>query len=78
MTERINESLTPDEIRALPAITPAQETICAVFGIGPSTYFDLLRRGKLPVETFHVGRLRKVRRADILDACGIKEAASVA
>lgn len=67
--------MTPAEILALPAVCPAQETICAVFGIKPSTYFALQSAGKLPVDTFTVGRLRRVRRADLLAACGIPDAA---
>jgi hypothetical protein len=62
--------LTPEEIRALPAVCPAQATVCAVWGISPAMFFKLLGADELPVPTFTVGRSRKVYRADILRAIG--------
>jgi hypothetical protein len=63
-------TLTPEEIRALPAVTDAQTTICSVWGLKPSLYFKLLAAGELPVRTHRLGRLRRVYRADILRALG--------
>jgi hypothetical protein len=71
-TER--EAMTPEDIRALPAVSPAQPTVCAVWGISPATYYRLLAERRLPVPTFTVGRSRKVSRADILRALQLAEA----
>lgn len=68
--EVIARTLTPEEIRALPAVSPAQPAICAVWGISPATYYRLLAEDALPVPTFTVGRSRKVYRAEILRAIG--------
>lgn len=65
--------LTVDEIYALPAMNPAQATVCAVFGISASLFYELVASGGLPVPTVKVGRLRLVRRADILRAVGLTE-----
>ncbi|WP_329177855.1 hypothetical protein [Streptomyces sp. NBC_01477] len=61
-------TLTPEEIRALPAVTSAEATICAVWGIRSGLYFKLLGAGQLPVPTHQLGRKRVVYRADILRA----------
>lgn len=66
-------TLTVEEIYALPAMCPAQATICNVTGIGASMYFELLAAGDLPVPTTKIGRLRFVKRADILRLCGLPE-----
>jgi hypothetical protein len=66
----VRQALTLDEIRALPAVCPAQTTVCAVWGLSPATYFRHLAEGDLPVPTFSVGRSRKVYRSDILRAIG--------
>lgn len=71
-TER--EPMTPEEIRALPAVSPAQPTVCAVWGISPATFYRLLAERRLPVPTFTVGRSRKVYRADIIRALQLAEA----
>ncbi|MFI0894863.1 hypothetical protein [Streptomyces sp. NPDC020983] len=72
MTAAVEEpvTLTPEEIRALPAVTPAESTICAVWGIKPSLYYKLLRANQLPVPTHQLGRKRLVYRSDILSALG--------
>ncbi|MCZ4099873.1 hypothetical protein [Streptomyces sp. H39-C1] len=66
-------TLTPAEIYSLPAMCPAQTTICDVTGIGASMYFELLAAGDLPIPTTKLGRLRFVKRADILRFCGLPE-----
>lgn len=63
-------ALTLPEIKALPAVNPAQQTVCGVFGISQATYYRLLASDDLPVRTFMVGASRKVLRADILRAIG--------
>lgn len=70
------QSLTPDQIRTLPAVVPAQPTICAVWGISPATYYRLLAERGLPVPTFTVGRSRKVNRADIMRALHLTDVPS--
>jgi hypothetical protein len=72
MTAAVEASapLTPEQIHALPAVTDAEATICAVWGIKPSLYFRLLADGELPVPTHRIGRKRKVYRADVLRAIG--------
>lgn len=68
--EVIRRTLTPAEINDLPAVCPAQPTICAVWEISPATYFRLLAEDALPVPTFTIGRSRKVYRSAILRAIG--------
>ncbi|MFJ1581751.1 hypothetical protein ACIOC1_00240 [Streptomyces sp. NPDC088197] len=69
-TTEERQTLTLDEIRALPAVCPAQDTVCAVWGISTATFFRLLGEDGLPVPTFTIGRSRRVYRADILRAIG--------
>jgi hypothetical protein len=66
----VTAPLTPEQIHALPAVTDAEATVCAVWGIKPSLYFRLLAAGELPVPTHRIGRKRKVYRADVLRAVG--------
>jgi hypothetical protein len=68
--EVVRRTLTPAEINNLPAVCPAQPTICAVWEISPATYYRLLAEDALPVPTFTVGRSRKVLRSAILRAIG--------
>lgn len=65
--------MTPDELRALPACVPVWPEAGRAFGIGRSLTFDLARRGELPVEVLHVGRLLRVRRSDLLAALGVAD-----
>ena len=41
-------------------------TAARILGIGRTTAFDLLRRGSFPVEVIALGRVRRVRTADLL------------
>lgn len=66
--EGAHQALTPAGIDALPAVCPAQPTICAVWDISPATYYRLLAEDNLPVPTFTIGRTRKVYRSEILRA----------
>lgn len=66
-------ALTPSQIEALPAVSPAQPTICAIFDISPATYYRLLAEDALPVPTFTVGRSRRVLRTEIMRAVGLTE-----
>jgi hypothetical protein len=68
------QAMTPEEIRSLPAVSPAQPTVCAVWGISPATYYRLLAERRLPVPTYTVGRSRKVNRTDLLRALQLADA----
>lgn len=68
--EVVRKALAPEEIQGLPAVCPAQPTICAVWDISPAKYYRLLAEDALPVPTFTIGRSRKVYRSAVLAAIG--------
>lgn len=67
-------TLTLPEIQALPAVNPAQRTVCAVFGISQATYYRLAASGDLPVPILKIGASHKVLRSEILRAIGEQDA----
>lgn len=65
--------MTPDEVRALPAVTDVR-TAGRAFGLGRDTSYDLARRGELPVPVLQLGRRLVVTRSALMEALGIPEA----
>ncbi|HEY6793505.1 MAG TPA: helix-turn-helix domain-containing protein [Kineosporiaceae bacterium] len=47
-------------------LTCSIATAAKILGIGRTTAFELLRRGEFPVEVIGLGRVRRVRTADLL------------
>lgn len=58
-------ALTLDELRALPAVVDVP-TAGRAYGIGARYAYELARRDELPVPVRRLGRLLRVRAADLL------------
>jgi hypothetical protein len=59
--------LTPDEIRALPAIVPVWPIVGRCYGISKDLAYRLAAQDELPVPVMRVGRLLRPRPAHIFD-----------
>lgn len=68
-------SLTPAEIRALPAMLTAQQAFAAL-AIGKTLGYQLVEDGEFPVEVVRLGRVFRVRKADVLHFLGLSETAA--
>lgn len=62
--------MTPAELLALPAVVDVR-TAGRAYGLGRELSYELVRRGEFPVPVLHLGRLLRVRRADLLADLGI-------
>lgn len=62
--------LSHHEVLAFPAVVDVP-TAGRAYGIGERHAYELARRGEFPVPVRRLGRLLRVRRADILDDLGI-------
>lgn len=61
--------MTRDELLALPTVVDVP-TAGRCYGIGRETAYDLARRGAFPVPVLKLGRLLRVRSADLIaDLC---------
>ncbi len=63
-------TLTPTEVRALPAIVDIQ-TAAAVLGIGRTVAYELVRTGRFPTPVVRVGKQIKIPTAYLLDLLGL-------
>jgi predicted DNA-binding transcriptional regulator AlpA len=63
-------ALRPDEVLALPAVVDVP-TAGRAYGISERHAYELARRGEFPVPVRRLGRLSRVRRADLLEDLGI-------
>lgn len=72
MTTTGTRGMTRAELEDLAArsLTTDLVTAGAAFGMGRSTAYDLHRRGEFPVEVLRLGRLLRVRTADLVRALG--------
>lgn len=59
------EPLTLAEVLALPALVPLWPTVGRALGIGETTTYQLAKDDELPFEVIRLGRIRKVRTADL-------------
>jgi hypothetical protein len=57
--------VTPTEVLALPVVVDVP-TAGRVYGIGQRHAYELARRDEFPVPVLRLGRLLRVRRADLL------------
>jgi predicted DNA-binding transcriptional regulator AlpA len=68
----ITAALSADELRALPAVIDVP-TAGRAYGISERHAYELARRGEFPVPVRDLGRLKRVRRADLLADLGIHD-----
>lgn len=62
-----------EDVRALPAMSPAYETLMRLCGVGKTTVAQMIKEGTTPVPVIPVGRQLRVRKIDILGFCGLIE-----
>lgn len=65
-------ALTPDQVRALPAMVGAKQAFAAL-AIGETLGYELIANDEFPVEVKRLGRVFRVRRADLLAYLGLSE-----
>ncbi len=63
-------ALTSEELLALPAVVDLP-TGGRAYGLGERLAYELARTGRFPVPVLRLGRLLRVRRADILADLGL-------
>jgi hypothetical protein len=68
-------AMTEAELLALPSAVDLA-TAGRAFGIGRTKAYELVRLGEFPVAVLRVGRTFRVPKAAILEALGVKSAAS--
>lgn len=64
--------MTPHELLSLPAVVDVR-TAGRAYGLGRCLSYELARRGEFPVPVLRLGRLLRVRRADLLADLGITD-----
>ncbi|MEU2340115.1 helix-turn-helix domain-containing protein [Streptomyces sp. NPDC013172] len=67
-------ALTPEEVRALPAMVNSKTAFAAV-AVGETLGYELINSGEFPVEAVKFGRTYRFRKADLLAFLGLTEAA---
>ncbi|GAA3301397.1 helix-turn-helix domain-containing protein [Streptomyces cinereospinus] len=65
-------ALTPDEVRALPAMLTAAQAFAAL-AIGETCAYGLIKAGEFPVEVIKFGRTYRFRKADVMAFLGLSE-----
>lgn len=65
-------ALSPQEVYDLPAMATAEKAFAAL-GIGRDLGYRLIREGQFPVPVVPLGRIVRVRRADLLAFLGLEE-----
>ncbi|MDH6226249.1 hypothetical protein [Streptomyces sp. MJP52] len=66
-------ALSPDQVRALPAMVDAADAFRAL-NIGRDLGYQLIKAGDFPIKVLSFGRIYRVRRADLLEYLGLTEA----
>lgn len=69
------EPLRPADLLDAPAVVPLWPDAGRAFAFGRTKTFELHRQGKFPVTVLRLGGRLLVRRADLLRALGIEDAA---
>jgi len=69
-------ALTPEQVRALPAMVTIQQAFAAL-AVGKTLGYQLIKDGQFPVEVIPFGRVFRVRKADLLAFLGLAETAAV-
>ncbi|MDQ0933769.1 helix-turn-helix transcriptional regulator [Streptomyces turgidiscabies] len=68
-------ALTPDQVRALPAMLDTRQVFAAL-NIGPTCGYSLIKTGDFPVSIVPFGRTYRFRKSDVLAFLGLSEAAA--
>ncbi|MFE3857818.1 helix-turn-helix domain-containing protein [Streptomyces griseorubiginosus] len=68
-------ALTPDEVRALPAMVGSKHAFAAL-AIGETTGYALIESGEFPIQVIRFGRTFRFRKADLLAFLGLSETAA--
>ena len=64
--------LTPAQVAALPAMPSVLEAFAAL-NIGQTLGYQMVRDGEFPIEVIRLGRIFRVRKADLLTYLGLAE-----
>ena len=67
-------SLSPDEVRALPAVVDLP-TAAEALGLGRSCAYELVRVGAWPTPVLRVGRLIRIPSAPLIALLGLDQSA---
>ncbi|MEU5077067.1 hypothetical protein AB0G76_36790 [Streptomyces asoensis] len=70
-------ALTPDQVRALPAMVGSKQAFAAL-AIGETLGYELIEAGSFPIEVVRLGRAFRFRKADLLAFLGLSETAAAA
>ncbi|MEU5664723.1 helix-turn-helix domain-containing protein [Streptomyces longwoodensis] len=68
-------ALTPDEVRALPAMLTSAQAFAAL-AVGETLGYELINSGQFPVEAIRFGRVYRFRKADVMALLGLSETAA--
>ncbi|WP_460067328.1 hypothetical protein [Streptomyces sp. YKOK-I1] len=68
-------ALTPDEVRALPAMLSAKQAFAAL-ALGETLGYQLIDDGDFPIEVLRFGRVYRFRKADVMTVLGLSETAA--
>ncbi|MFJ8109952.1 hypothetical protein [Streptomyces sp. NPDC096132] len=68
-------ALTPDEVRALPAMLSANQAFAAI-AIGKTLGYELIDAEEFPVEVIRLGRVYRFRKTDVMAFLGLSETAA--
>jgi hypothetical protein len=68
-------ALTPDEVRALPAMVGSKKAFAAL-AIGETLGYELIESDEFPIEVIKLGRTFRFRKADLLTFLGLSETAA--
>jgi predicted DNA-binding transcriptional regulator AlpA len=66
--------MTPDEVRALPAVVDLP-TAARALGLGRTAAYELVRTGEWPTPVIRLGRLIRVPSAPLVELLGLQSAA---
>lgn len=64
------QPLTPEQVLALPAM-PAVKDAFAAMNISEGNGYGLIRQGDFPIEVLTFGRIKRVRKADLVAFLGL-------
>jgi len=64
--------LTPAQVASLPAMPSVLEAFAAL-NIGQTLGYQMVRDGEFPIEVIRLGRIFRVRKADLLTYLGLAE-----
>ncbi|MER6956044.1 hypothetical protein [Streptomyces sp. NPDC000618] len=70
-------ALTPDQVRALPAMVGSKQAFAAL-AIGETLGYELIEGGAFPIEVIKLGRAFRFRKADLLAFLGLVETPAAA